>query len=177
LGVIERLADFLRTRRPSLVDDQNLYWWLLLRLVCSASQRTRSARQERTWRPTLNREPDEPEPVAVGAQTALRFPRIDVDPGHPLLIRVAGQLTGVLDAIGGGGQSDGDTDALTEVVVISAGSIALDVGTRRIRCAAVELHPAMHPHHPPQRRPSTTNGPLEMPRGPPDHGRPIYEHS
>ena len=54
---------------------------------------------------------------------------------------------------------------------------AHDEHQRRIRCAAVELDPAMHPHHPPQRRPSTTNGPLEMPRGPPDHGRPIYEPS
>jgi hypothetical protein len=126
---------------------------------------------------TVDGDLDEPQRVRVLAEPALGLPRVDVDPGHPLLVRLAGQLTGVLDAIGGGCQSDGDTGALPEVVIISAGSIALDVGTRRIRCAAVELDPAMHPHHPPQRRPSTTNGPLEMPRGPPDHGRPIYEHS
>ena len=120
---------------------------------------------------------DEPQRVRILAESALRFPRFNVDPGHPLLVRVAGQLAEVLDAVRGGGQSGGDAGALAEVVVIGTGSVAFDIGARRVRCAAVELHAAMHPDHPPRRRPSTTNGPLDMPSGPPDHGRPIYQHA
>jgi hypothetical protein len=77
----------------------------------------------------------------------LRPLRVDVDPGHPLLVRVASQITRVHDTVRGRGQSAGDTGALAEVVVIRAGSVALDIGTCRVRCAAVELHPAMHLDH------------------------------
>ena len=48
---------------------------------------------------------------------------------------------------GGSDQPPCDAAALAEVVVIGPRAIPLDVGTRGLRRAAVELHPAMHPDH------------------------------
>src|SRR5262249_55056308 len=98
----------------------------------------------------------------------------NVDPGDPLLVGVAVHRPRGVDALRGSDDPSRDTGALGEVVVVGAGAVTLDVGARGARGASVELHPAMHSGPPPPRRPSTTNGPSEMPRGSPDHGRPIY---
>jgi hypothetical protein len=72
---------------------------------------------------------------------------VDVDPGDPLLVRLAVHRPGAFDPVRGRGEPDSNAGALTEVVVVRTGPIALDVGPGSLRCAAVELHPAMHPDH------------------------------
>ena len=148
------------------------------RLVLGFVQRRRDLRMQRRGQGpglgSVDRNLDEPECVRILAEAALVSARLDVDPGNPLLVGVPGHGPSTLDNVGSGGESLSDAGALGKVVVISPGAITLYIGPRGLRCAPVELHTAMHPDHPPQRGPSTTNGPLEMPRGPLDHGRPIY---
>ena len=95
----------------------------------------------------------EPKPIRILPDSALRLPRLAVDPGHPLLSPLPGDLSDLLDAARGSGQPECDTVALTAAVVIRAGSIALDIGARRVRYAAVEPHAAVHPGHPSQDAP------------------------
>lgn len=104
---------------------------------------------------------DEPQCVRVLAQPALPAAGVDVDASDPVLVGLPVHRAPRFNAVGCRDQALGDAAALTEVVVISSGSIPFDVGAGSLRSAAV---PAMHADHPEirsQRRPSTTN---ECPR-------------
>lgn len=88
--------------------------------------------------------------MLVLEQPTLPDTGVDVDPGDPLRVGIAGHRARALDALGRGGQALRDAGALAEVVVVGSGSVALDVGTGGLRRAGVELHPAVHSNHPDQ---------------------------
>ena len=94
---------------------------------------------------------DEPQRVRVVTDPTLRPAGVDVDAGDPLLVDLPGHRTRVLDTVAGRDQPLGDPGALTEVVVIRARPIPLDIGPGSTSCAAVELHTAMHADHPESR--------------------------
>lgn len=91
--------------------------------VLRGIQRGRDLRMQRCrQRPGLrpvHRDLEEPQRIWVVTHPTLPCAGVDVDPGDPLLIRIAGQLTGILDTTRGSGESGGDSGALGEVVVIS----------------------------------------------------------
>lgn len=68
---------------------------------------------------SVDRDLDEPESVRIVAKSALRLPGCHVDPRDPLLVGIAGELAGALDAVGGGRQAGGDAASFAEVVVVS----------------------------------------------------------
>ncbi len=63
---------------------------------------------------------DEPQRAFVLEQSTLVDAGVDVDPAHPLLVRIAVHRADPLDAVGCRGQTLGDAGALTEVVVVGA---------------------------------------------------------
>src|SRR3954454_971958 len=86
---------------------------------------------------------DEPQRLRVVADPTLLKTGADLDAGDPLLVGVPGHGPRILEAAWSRGQTLSDASAFGKVVVISPRAITLDVGARRLRCAAVELHPTV----------------------------------
>ncbi len=81
--------------------------------------------------------------------------RLDVDPGNPLLVGVTGRGPSTLDNVGSGGESLSDAGALGRVVVISPGSITLDVGPDGLRPGRTShRHAPDHPLNDVRRQPT-----------------------
>ena len=99
-------------------------------------------------------------PLSSARNRPFAAPVSTSNPGDPLFVGRAVQAGSMLDGLRGGDDSHGDAAAFGEVVVVSAGAVGLDVVPGCGSCAAVDLHPAMHPNHlrsPVPTRPSTTN--------------------
>jgi hypothetical protein len=97
---------------------------------------------------SVDRDLDESQRATVVADPALGPTGLEVDPGDPLLVLIAVHHPGHHDPVDASHQPGGDPVAFTEVVVVGAGVVALDVGAGGLRGAVVELHPAVHRHHP-----------------------------
>ncbi len=92
---------------------------------------------------------DEPQRLRVLANPTLPSPGVDVHPGDPMLVGVAVHRAGSRNTIRGRSEPLGDAAVLAEVVVIGPRTVALDIGTRGLRRAVVELHAAVHADHRP----------------------------
>ena len=150
-------------------------------LVLRRVQRGRDLRVQRGGqRPGLRAvdgDLDEPQRVRVLADPTLRCDRCRRRPRRPTARRSRRPSSRLLDAVRGRGESRRRRRCPRRG---SSRRPASDRARRRRARPSLRrgrTSPRHAPGPPPPRRPSTTNGPLEMPRGPPDHGRPIYEPS
>ena len=83
--------------------------------------------------------------MPIRPQPAAWLPGVQIEPGHPRLVLVAGQRLQLEQrAVRAGGVPAGDTGAIGQVVVIRPAPVGLDILAGRSGTAAVNLQPTVH---------------------------------